>query len=618
MNWRVGALGCFVAVVVVSASAGQETPRFRAETTYVEVDAFVTDRRGEFVRGLTKDDFELLEDGRPQVISDLQFVDIPVAAAAPVREPTVPSDVVTNVGERRAYVLLMEPGGGPPQRIQNIANRLVDELLGPDDMMAVIHPQGSMSFAQAFTSNKALLHQSIRELPRSGAIDGSYDAGCGSLRFRNSFRAIEDVSERLGQISGRRKAIIWFNPRLGSDPFLDEGCKDTTAAFIYRDAMRVATRNNVAIYPIHPLGLTDRSDFKMNYMARGVAEDTGGIAVVNTNNFSPAFAAIARDNSTYYLLGYYPSTEWRDGKFHTLTVRVNRPDVTVRARRGYYAPEPDRPDRPPPPVPDGLSPEAIRALRSPLPTNGLTMTVFAAPFKGTGGQGSVLLGAQLHGPDLKLDADDRIELTHLTIDTRRTVTAGPRSTFTLNLRDTTREAVSAAGFRYVERLELPPGRHEVRLMAHQLGGATGSVVTHVDVPNYSRDPLHLSGIVLGSARAAAPRLLREDHVLADLLPGGPTALRRFSPDDTLTAFAEVYTEARTKPEDVRLTTTVTRARGGRVRSEAGTRIRSEAGVAGYTAVIPLAEFAPGDYVLTLEARAGRRTATRQLPFAVVE
>ena len=178
--------------------------------------------------------------------------------------------------------------------------------------------------------------------------------------------------------------------------------------------------------------------------------------------------------------------------------------------------------------------------------------------------------------------------------------------------------MSASGFRYVERLELPPGRYEVRLMAHQPGGATGAVVTHVEVPNYTQGPLHLSGIVLGSAHAAAHRALREDATLAGVLPSGPTALRRFSAGDTLTAFAEVYTEARTKPEDVRMTVTLARARGGRVRSDAASRIRSEPGVAGYTSVIPLAVLAPGDYVLTLEARAGRRTATRQLPFAVVE
>jgi VWFA-related protein len=587
------------------------------------VDAFVTDGRDEFVRGLTKDDFELLEDGRPQAISDFRFVDIPFALSETARESRVPADVVTNVGERRAYVLLIEPGGGPPQLIENVARQLVDELLGTGDMMAVIHPQGSMTHAQAFTSNKALLYQSIRELPRSVGIDGMLDAICGSLRFRNSFRAIEELAERLGQISGRRKAIIWFNPRLMQDPLEDPDCWEGSPPFIYRDAMRAAIRNNVAVYPINPLpsrvGLASHSsEFKMNSAMRGVAEDTGGISVVSTSNFSRAFAAIARDNSTYYLLGYYPSTRWRDGRFHTITVRVKRPGVTVRSRRGYSAPEPDGPDIRPTAAPDGLAPEAARALRSALPTNGLTMTVFATTFKRREGGGSVLLGAHLHGADLKLDADDQIVLSHLTIDTRGKIFTAPRSTFTLNLHESTREGVSASGFRYVERLDLPPGRHEVRLMAHQPGGATGSVVTHVEVPDYTRGPLHLSGIVLGSTQAALHRALRGDEALATVLPSGPTALRRFSIGDTLTAFAEVYTEARTKPEDIRLTSTVTRVRGGRVRSDTATRVRSEPGLAAYTAVIPLSMLAGGDYVLTFEARAGRRTATRQLPFTVVD
>ena len=108
------------------------------------------------------------------------------------------------------------------------------------------------------------------------------------------------------------------------------------------------------------------------------------------------------------------------------------------------------------------------------------------------------------------------------------------------------------------------------------------------------------------------------RLLVGLLPHDRYAAHAAASGDTLTAFAEVYTEARTKPEDVGLTATLTRARGGRVRSDTATRVRSEPGVAGYTAVIPLAMLAPGDYVLTLEARAGRRTVTRQVPFAVVE
>ena len=63
--------------------------------------------------------------------------------------------------------------------------------------------------------------------------------------------------------------------------------------------------------------------------------------VIGTNDFSRAFADIVRDNSTYYLLGYDPTTERRDGKFHEITVRVKRPGLTVRARRGYLAPTAD-------------------------------------------------------------------------------------------------------------------------------------------------------------------------------------------------------------------------------------------------------------------------------------
>src|SRR5678816_4686940 len=72
---------------------------------------------------------------------------------------------------------------------------------------------------------------------------------------------------------------------------------------------------------------------------RVVAEDTGGEAIVNTNDFVKGFARIVRDNSTYYLLGYSPRTEHVDGRFHSITVRVKRSGVSVRARRGYLAPE---------------------------------------------------------------------------------------------------------------------------------------------------------------------------------------------------------------------------------------------------------------------------------------
>jgi VWFA-related protein len=174
MHPRRAVLCGLLALLVVTSSAQQDAPTFRAETTYIEVDAFVTGSRGALVHDMTKEDFELLEDGRPQVISDFRFVDIPVTPASPATASRVPADVVTNVGERRVYVLLIEPGEGVVLRTQNVARRLVDDLLGPNDMMAVIHPPGTMSHAQAFTSSKALLHASIDNLPLATVAPGNY------------------------------------------------------------------------------------------------------------------------------------------------------------------------------------------------------------------------------------------------------------------------------------------------------------------------------------------------------------------------------------------------------------------------------------------------------------
>ena len=71
---------------------------------------------------------------------------------------------------------------------------------------------------------------------------------------------------------------------------------------------------------------------------RTFSEATGGIATVGTNDFAGGFKRIVEDNSAYYVLGYHPAELKQDGKFHEISVKVKRPGVQVRARKGYYAP----------------------------------------------------------------------------------------------------------------------------------------------------------------------------------------------------------------------------------------------------------------------------------------
>jgi hypothetical protein len=141
-------------------------------------------------------------------------------------------------------------------------------------------------------------------------------------------------------------------------------------------------------------------------------------------------------------------------------------------------------------------------------------------------------------------------------------------------------------------------------------------VASVDVPDFSKDPIALSGVVLATAEASPSRTLLADELLRSILSDGLTVARRFARSDTLTAFVEAYTDGRTRPDDVRVTAVLTSARGDGVRAETGTRVTSEPGRAGYTVRLPLSVLQAGEYLLTIEARAGGRVATRQVSFAV--
>jgi hypothetical protein len=488
--------------------------------------------------------------------------------------------------------------------------------------MAVIHAQGTRTDAQSFTSNKALLRASIKRLtPDVGA--GVFDEetpGCILPMLRNTYETIEAISERLGAVTGRRKAILWVNGRVPFDPVdecrrndeIDAGMS-SSVAFMYRDAMRAAMRNNVAIYPIDPVGLTadpepGRWKLARENAMRVIAEDTGGEAVINTNNFSAGFERIVRSHSAYYLLSYQPAVQHRDGPFHSISVRVRRAGLNVHARKGYLAPEPDAPRESG--FPSDVSAAAAALLSKALPDNNVGLELFLAPFKGVDGNGSVILGAELKG--LRMDGTplSQVEISFVALDTDGRTRVAPPKMLAL---PPSSPSNGAAG--YIERLTLPPGRHEVRMAVTQQNGVSGSVVAHVEVPDYRREPLLISGLLLASSRNDMP-MLQADARLRALLSVDPTTRRRFRQNETLTAFVEAYIDARTKVDDISVETTIATARGVTVSTYPGERIVHEPGRVGYTMRVPLAKLSPGQYVVAMEARAGRRKATRQVLFQV--
>src|SRR5712691_923080 len=141
-----------------------QQPTFRVQVDYVEVDAVVTDRNGNLVRDLKKEDFQVLEDGKAQAINTFTFVNIPVEradrplfAASPI-EPDVKSN--ERPFEGRVYVMVIDDlhtRFGRSIRVKAAAKQFIERRLGANDLMAIVHTAGPSDAGQEFTSSKRLL-----------------------------------------------------------------------------------------------------------------------------------------------------------------------------------------------------------------------------------------------------------------------------------------------------------------------------------------------------------------------------------------------------------------------------------------------------------------------------
>jgi VWFA-related protein len=568
----------------------------------------------------------------------------------------------------RVYVMVIDDlhtRFGRTQRVKAAAKQFIERRLGANDLMAIVHTAGATSSGQEFTSNKRLLLAAVdktqgrkldsatinktneynrtRDTRQQGdPLNDPNDAERG-FNARNTLDSLKNVAEWFSSVHGRRKTILFVSEGIDydiNDLIPNTGSTHRDASMVIdamRDAIAAATRSNVSIYGIDPRGLTDLGDETIEIGAfpddtslgvgqgslfneirlsqdslRTLSEETGGFAVVNKNDFSSAFDRIQQDNSSYYVLAYYPP-DARPGRLHKIDVRMNRPGLTVRARKGYVTPK--KAAATPVNAKDVRTAEVREALDSPIPVSGLTMHVFASPFKGTAPNASVLLGVEMRGRDLKLTPDDKIQLSYVAIDANGKVRGGNTDALTMaNLKPETKARIQATGMRMLNRLDLPPGRYQLRLAAHDSsGGNVGSIQYDLDVPDFAKLPFSISGVVMTSPFAAQVMTVRTDEQLRAALPASPVALRAFPQNDEIALFAEVYDNGGSTPHKVDISTTITSDEGKQLFKTNEERDSSDlggkSGGYGYMTKIPLKDIAPGNYVLTVSARTRLGNAT---------
>jgi len=191
-------------------------------------------------------------------------------------------------------------------------------------------------------------------------------------------------------------------------------------------------------------GMIGRASSPDTMGARILANDTGGIAIVNTSNFGGGFKRIVRDNSAYYVVSFYSSVP-RDGAFHRVSVRVkSRPELEIRARAGYQAAPPDVKGKAMKP-PKILSAAARDILSGISRTGDLPVEIFTSVYQVDGYDGSVLIGIHLPGSSLHLAQSDRIELSYAAIDRWGKMRAVERRAFVLTLNDAVRKGLRRQG-----------------------------------------------------------------------------------------------------------------------------------------------------------------------------
>ncbi len=640
------ATGCLLLAGLVNQptqSPPSALQTFRTGVDIVQVDVSVLDRDRRPVRGLAATDFTILEDGKQRPVVAFSAVDLPAAptpAASWMRD--VAPDIVSNMGpqEGRLVVILMDRTMRPPLQImgRRVAEAAINAL-GPSDLAAVIY--SGPGVPQNFTADRSLLLAAVSRpfvaLPdRDMGNPGECYCGICTLE------AMTQVADAVRDASQRRKTLLFIGDYVGIvnwvyDPPIVVDCEP-----VIRDARdkltRAAEAANLTLHAVDPRGLEvgglDASMAPVNPVAasatlraglrsrldalRVLADVTGGRAVLNTNAPGEEMAAVMRETASYYVLGFQSPETTREGRAHKIEVKVSRRGVRVQSRRAHGSttgtPSGTTAGDPPAKLTD--------AVKDLLPRTGLDMTVAAAPFASAGRtEAEVIVAVHVHEPTNPIDPAGQSPRVVENVE----IFAGAfdrdgRNVAWLTQRVDLDPQTKSDGLRYdaLARLQLRPGRYEIRVAAHhRRAERTGSVYAYVDVPEFAKAGLWLSGIVLASS---STQLATPADAVTDVSPVVPTSQREFAPSDNVTAFVRAYQGGGNATASVLVRTRIIDAASQNAFDhEATLQAADFMGERGAEAQIdlPLERLAPGPHLLTIEVTRGtNETARREVRFAV--
>ena len=572
--------------------ADSSTVTFKVNTDLVLTNVVVRDKKtGDIVKGLTDRDFSITENGKPQHIVSFDFEN--VDQAAPLNEATINASAPNGVfgaktgtatqeelRNHRLIVMFFDLTSMQPEdvdRAQDAARDYINKQMHPADLVAVASLDTTLSLDQDFTANKQLLLRAINSY--AGTQGQGFEAGATSttnqVEDASSFApgeqeyndintdrelfAIEDIARSLTYLN-EKKSLLYFSGGIQRDGIENQASLHA--------AVNAAVRADVAIYSVDARGLQAISplgdattgslrgaggfngaalqnnldaNFNTQEVMATLSSDTGGKAYFDSNDFSPAFDRIQKDTSAYYVLGYHSTDLRRDGRYRRLSIKVDRRDVKIECRPGYYAPADFKHA-----TKDEREQQLQDELASELPATDMAVYLEALYFRTGPNRFYVPVSLVVPGSQIPfVKGRDRDKATLDIIGQVR----DPAGHDIGDVRDTVKLAVDETqqvrqkNVQYTTGFDLPTGKYHVKFVVRENEtGRMGSFETDLNVPDLRRAPLKMSSVVLASQRVPAER--KQDNPLIrdgqQLVPNLPHVFRQ---DQHMYFLYEVYDPA---------------------------------------------------------------------------
>jgi VWFA-related protein len=364
-------VAAFLAALVVpclAITSSQQT--VRVESGFVQIDATVTDKNGNRVRGLKPENFQILEDNRPQKLTAADYFDVHEYGTENFANPvSISIDDAGDVESLRAIsashrliVLFFDRSAmNPPEIVRSVeaARAFVKNQMTSADLVTIASFGTQLEVKSDFTNDRETLDQTLESLvpgkqksskDAKSKLDDSANAGNVTHSVEISLDAAISLADMLAQIPGR-KSVMHFTSGL-----LQRGPENLGNLAAVNAATDAANRSNASFYEVDARALKtvcgetpcgNAADVMRQYTQLAnskntlstLAEDTNGAFFTDTNDFKPIFKRVQDESTGYYLLTYDPSNKKKDGSYRHVEIKlVNVPGGRITFRRGYYAP----------------------------------------------------------------------------------------------------------------------------------------------------------------------------------------------------------------------------------------------------------------------------------------